>query len=597
MKKFFNAILAIVLSFAVMYVTAETASATKCPNDSCVYNATVSEPANCAHGNVWKYKCKKCGHTYYEDDDQRTDEHQRVHVPAKEPTETERGNIEHLKCTVCGKCFRVDDPECEYYISVEIPRIGGEPIFTSVSYDKTVANWMDTIAFRVEYHSDEMLKSVGVIEAIGKNTGNKIELSGGSWEENTGLLRIENEYDPESWNGSVTFYRTFCPSDSPDDYYFYLASSPTIAQSEEVQQLFYEKNACFTVRLADDVDAKCYSNEDTELASKLQGLEDGDVAVLKLYNGRIFTKDCQDAIKGKDVRLVIPCGDWSYAELNGKDIVNQTKDITVSMSMSGSGRADADDGGPFFALRFTFPNNGVLPGKMRYYYDYQYVYDFAKEGIDSRIITADDVMKAMKLYYINNGMLVLEPDGINKTQDWIILELNHNSSFLASSFSPIIMQSYSAKLSKSTFVYNGNVQKPTVRCNKSGCRITYSNSKSKSIGTYKVKVDAPKNGYGTYTFKYTIKPPTVKGLKLTSPKAKKLKLVWMKAKGGVKYKIAYRVKGKSTWKITTTTNTSKVLKSLKGGKTYQVKIRAYKKVSGTTYYGSWSAVKAKKVKK
>jgi len=42
--------------------------------------------------------------------------------------------------------------------------------------------------------------------------------------------------------------------------------------------------------------------------------------------------------------------------------------------------------------------------------------------------------------------------------------------------------------------------------------------------------------------------------------------------------------------------TSKLIKSLKGGKTYQVKVRAIKKVNKTTFYGKWTAIKSLKVK-
>jgi hypothetical protein len=83
---------------------------------------------------------------------------------------------------------------------------------------------------------------------------------------------------------------------------------------------------------------------------------------------------------------------------------------------------------------------------------------------------------------------------------------------------------------------------------------------------------------------------------------KQIKPTWAAAKAAQKitgYQIRYAVKGTSKWK---TKNVSAKLKSLtikklKKSKAYQVQIRAYKKVSGKTYYGSWSKVKtSKKVK-
>ncbi len=64
----------------------------------------------------------------------------------------------------------------------------------------------------------------------------------------------------------------------------------------------------------------------------------------------------------------------------------------------------------------------------------------------------------------------------------------------------------------------------------------------------------------------------------------------------MKYQVKYRVKGTSTWKKAYTSDTSKTIKDLKKGKTYQVKVRAYKKVNGKTYYGKFSDIKTVKVK-
>ena len=39
------------------------------------------------------------------------------------------------------------------------------------------------------------------------------------------------------------------------------------------------------------------------------------------------------------------------------------------------------------------------------------------------------------------------------------------------------------------------------------------------------------------------------------------------------------------------------IKKLKAKKTYYIRTRIYKKISGKTYYGKWSSVKSVKVKK
>ena len=56
-------------------------------------------------------------------------------------------------------------------------------------------------------------------------------------------------------------------------------------------------------------------------------------------------------------------------------------------------------------------------------------------------------------------------------------------------------------------------------------------------------------------------------------------------------------KGKKTVTVNGYRKTSKKVTKLKGGRKYYVKIRTYKKVSGTKYYSPWSKVKTVTTKK
>ena len=205
-------------------------------------------------------------------------------------------------------------------------------------------------------------------------------------------------------------------------------------------------------------------------------------------------------------------------------------------------------------------------------------------------------MREMELYYINNGMLVHEADGISNNGEWIILELEHNSNFLATSFAPELVRTFNARLSKSVFKYNGKVQKPSVK-HSAGADVKdiYSNKKSKNIGAYKVTVTGRGDDCGIKMMKYTIIPPDVSGLKVVSGGSKRLKVSYKKAAGGVKYQVAYRLKNASKWKTVSVKGTARTLTNLKAGKTYQVKVRAYKKVNGETYYGAWTKAKERKL--
>lgn len=155
-------------------------------------------------------------------------------------------------------------------------------------------------------------------------------------------------------------------------------------------------------------------------------------------------------------------------------------------------------------------------------------------------------------------------------------------------------------------VYTGSAVKPApvVKSGSTTISKDYYTCKyggNKKVGTAKVLVRA--KGTGLYvggqvkTFKIVPKKPVIYSI---TPGKSKL-TVKMKTKvsstGGTTYKIAYKQKGTSKWKTATTTAQSKTISKLKKGKVYYVKVCAYKKISGTTYQGSYSTTKtSKKVK-
>lgn len=86
--------------------------------------------------------------------------------------------------------------------------------------------------------------------------------------------------------------------------------------------------------------------------------------------------------------------------------------------------------------------------------------------------------------------------------------------------------------------------------------------------------------------------------KPSSKASGKLTVRWKKAAGASGYQIQYAasrsMRGSRTVSASALTRT---LSGLKKGSTFYVRIRAYKKVSGKTYYGAWSSVKNAKVRK
>lgn len=149
--------------------------------------------------------------------------------------------------------------------------------------------------------------------------------------------------------------------------------------------------------------------------------------------------------------------------------------------------------------------------------------------------------------------------------------------------------------------------------------LTYSsNNKSVTVdNSGKVTVKAKFIGKATITIKsastaeynsaskkiaITVNPskPTISSVK--NAKGKKLLVKWKKNTAVTGYQIQYSTdrkfqNGAKTVAISKNSTSSKTIKSLKTGATYNVRIRTYKTVSGTKYYSEWSKVKKVKISK
>ena len=97
------------------------------------------------------------------------------------------------------------------------------------------------------------------------------------------------------------------------------------------------------------------------------------------------------------------------------------------------------------------------------------------------------------------------------------------------------------------------------------------------------------------------KPNKVKLLSVVNKKEKKIKATWKRDKTAAGYELVYSQKRsfKNAKRVIVKSNktVSTTIKKLKKGKTYYVKVRAYKKVNGKKIYGSYSSAKKVIVKK
>lgn len=148
--------------------------------------------------------------------------------------------------------------------------------------------------------------------------------------------------------------------------------------------------------------------------------------------------------------------------------------------------------------------------------------------------------------------------------------------------------------------YTGKQIKPSITVKYSGKKLvkgkdyTLSYGKNKSTGKATVKVTGKGNytGSSTRTFYIVPKKTSITSIK----KAKKGGTIkFKKVTGATGYQVAYRKKGTSKWYYAYVKSNKKKFTGLKY-KTYTVKVRAYKTVSGKKHYGSYSASKTMKTK-
>ena len=165
------------------------------------------------------------------------------------------------------------------------------------------------------------------------------------------------------------------------------------------------------------------------------------------------------------------------------------------------------------------------------------------------------------------------------------------------------------KLSTTNYTYTGSAKKPKVVVkNKVGVtlkenvdyKVSYASGRKK-IGKYKVVITFKGDYSGKKTVYFNINPKST-SVSSVSAKSKALKVKIKKQTSQTSgYQIQYSTSKKfsnaKTITIKSNKTTSATIKKLKGNKTYYVRVRTYKKVSGTTCYSSWSSAKSKKTKR
>ena len=180
----------------------------------------------------------------------------------------------------------------------------------------------------------------------------------------------------------------------------------------------------------------------------------------------------------------------------------------------------------------------------------------------------------------------------------------------------------SVTLKKASLPYNGSrrTQTPTVQTKVDGTLVTLTQgtktgdtgdyyltfSNNLNVGTATVTVTGKGNFTGSVKKTFKILPKGSSIVSLT-PESKAVTVKWKKqaAKMSKGYITGYQIqfatdknftKNKKTFTVKGYSITGKKASGLLAGKTYYVRIRTYKTVSGTNYYSDWATVKTVKTK-
>lgn len=167
----------------------------------------------------------------------------------------------------------------------------------------------------------------------------------------------------------------------------------------------------------------------------------------------------------------------------------------------------------------------------------------------------------------------------------------------------IIYYPKTIQLSATTYTYDGKAKQPSVSVvgadgktiSSANYTVTYPSDR-KNVGKYTVQVVFKGNYSGTKSLTFVINPvkTTIKTLKKGN---KSFKVTWTKKSAQVTgYELQYSTSatfasGNKTVNVSSYKKVNRTIKNLKSKKKYYVRVRTYKKVSGTKYYSDWSAKK------
>ncbi len=175
----------------------------------------------------------------------------------------------------------------------------------------------------------------------------------------------------------------------------------------------------------------------------------------------------------------------------------------------------------------------------------------------------------------------------------------NSSSFENFNTASVSSKGLTATLKKTVYTYTGKAVKPTPVVRYNGKKLSSKyytvkyDKRTKNIGTHKIRIicTGTYKRYGSKTIRYKVVPKKTVITKAVV-NGKTVKLTYKASKGVTTYQIQYANDSKFTTgkKTVTCKNVLKYL-NLEYGKTYYIRVRGYKTISGKRYISDWSNVK------
>ena len=426
-------------------------------------------------------------------------------------------------------------------------------------------------------------------------------------------LTLDKETMDVAVGGTETLTASVAPEDTANKEVTWSSDNEEIAAVDENGEVTgkAEGTANITATTADGTKlaATCEVTVKPNIASSIEEIElskteytyDGTakepyVTGTELVEGKDYTIEYKDNVNAGTAKVIIT-GKGSYAGTATKEFTISKAEQTVSAEDSYEKAYGAD---PFkLDAKATGLDNAETGAEISYSSDNTKVATVSEAG-EVTITGAGTANLTIKAAATEN---------YKEASKTVTLKVTPTAQTISAAAS--YKKAYGAK------AFSLNAKAIGLNKAATGAKLTYSSSNTKVA---KVSSAGKVTITGTGTVKLTIKAAattnykaasktvtlTVTPKKVTSVKVKagtkSMKVSWKKDTKATGYQITYAqnkkfTKSKKNVTVKSYKTTSKTIKKLKKGKTYYVKVRAYKTVSGKKLYGSYSAVKSVKIKK